>query len=132
MRRMKAILALALSAVSLVACSSGGGGSPPTTIVTGTIAFFIVRASNNRDSVSILPGNTVQLGGVTYDESLNPLALVGDTAWVSRNPSIASVDSHGVVTTIVIGSTWVVGSFKPANSQTSYADSVFITSVGQN
>lgn len=130
MRRIMAILMLVLATVSIAACGSGGGSTPPT-IISGGIAYFVVTASGNRDTVSILPGNTVPLSGVAYDASADPLALVGDTAWVSRSPSIASVDIHGVVTTVAVGSTWVVGTFTPKNSLTSYADSVFINVLGQ-
>ncbi|HVA57102.1 MAG: hypothetical protein WBQ26_09540 [Gemmatimonadaceae bacterium] len=131
MRRMTAILTLILATVSIAACGGGNGSTPPT-IIGGGITYFVVTASNNRDTVSILPGNPVLLSGVAYDAAFDPLALVGDTTWVSRDTTIASVNTHGVVTSIAVGSTWVVGSFVPKNSSTSYADSVFVIVVGRN
>ncbi len=131
MRRIAATLTLALATGAIAGCGGGSTSAPPT-IVSGGIAYFIVTAGAGRDTVAILPGNTVQLSGIAYDGSLDPLALVGDTVWVSRNPAFATVNAHGLVTTVAAGSTWVVGTFTPANTQTGFADSVWINVVGQN
>ena len=131
MRRMTALLAALGSALLISAC----GGSTPgngITIISGSIAYFVVRSTANQDTVSVLAGNPVQLQGVAYDGGLNAIALVGDTLWESRDTTVAKVDGHGLVTTIVPGSTWVIGSFVPKSSQLSYSDSVLIQSLGPN
>ncbi|HEX8725709.1 MAG TPA: Ig-like domain-containing protein [Gemmatimonadaceae bacterium] len=128
---MTALLAGLGSALVISAC----GGSAPgngITIISGSIAYFVVRNTSNQDTASVLAGNTVQLQGTTYDGGFNALALVGDTAWVSRDTTVAKVDAHGLVTTIVPGSTWVLGSFTPKGSQTAYSDSVLINALGPN
>lgn len=131
MRRMIALLAGLGSAVLMAACGGGGNGNS-ITIISGAIAFFVVRSAANQDTVSVLAGNPVQLQGVAFDGGMNPIALVGDTVWTSRDESVATVDAHGLVTTVVPGSTWVVGSFTPKTSQQSFSDSVLIQSLGPN
>jgi hypothetical protein len=131
MRRMTALLAGLGSALMIAACAGSTPGNG-LTIVSGSIAYFIVRSTTNLDTVSILAGNPVQLQGVTYDASYTELALVGDTAWVARDTTVAKVDAHGLVTTVAPGSTWVLGSFTPKNSQTAYTDSVLINALGPN
>lgn len=132
MRRLTTLSILMASALTLAACGSGGGGGNPITVVSGGITYFVVRAPGNRDTVQVVPGGQSQLSGAAYDANLNPLALIGDTTWTSRNPSVATVDIHGLVTTSDTGSVWVLGSFTPKNSQTAYSDSVLIQVLGQN
>ena len=131
MRRMTALLVFLGSAVLISACGGSSAGNG-ITIISDSIAYFVVRGPLNQDTVSVLAGNPAQLQGAAFDAGLNPLALVGDTLWTSRDTTVATVDTHGLVTTIVPGSTWVVGSFTPKSSQLSYADSVLIKSLGPN
>ena len=131
MRRMTALLAGLGSALVISAC----GGSAPgngITIISGSIAYFVVRTAANSDTASPPPGKSVQLQGTTYDGGFNALALIGDTVWTSRDTTVAKVDAHGLVTAIAAGSTWVLGSFTPKNSQTAYSDSVMIVPAVPN
>lgn len=129
MRRMTALLAGFGGALMLSACGGSGGGNP-ITVISGSIEGFVVRATGNRDTASVLVGNTVSLSGTAIDGAGDPLALIGDTTWVSRDTTVATVDVHGLVTTRAVGNTWVVGSFTPKSSQTAYTDSVLVQSLG--
>ncbi len=131
MRRMTALLLALGSAVWISACGGASAGNG-ITIISGSIAYFVVRTTANHDTASVLAGNPVQLQGAAFDAGLNPLALVGDTTWTSRDTTVATVDTHGLVTTIAPGSTWVIGSFTPKSSQLSYSDSVLIEALGGN
>ncbi len=131
MRRMTALLAALGGALLISACRGTAAGSG-ITIISGSIAYFLVRTPTNQDTANVLAGNTVQLQGVAYDGGFNPIALVGDTVWTSRDTTIATVNVHGLVTTVVPGSTWVIGSFTPQSSQSAYADSVRVNSLGPN
>lgn len=134
MRRMKALMIMVAGAGTVAACGggSGGGGDTPVTIVTGNIAYFVVRGPANHDTVQAVSGNQVQLAGTALDGNLSPIALIGDTTWQSRDTTVAQVNAHGVVSTINVGSTWVIGSFTPKSSQTAFSDSVLIQVLGQN
>lgn len=131
MRRMIALLMALGSVAGIAACTGGGGlGGGGVTVVTGGIAYFVVRApTTGEDTVSVPSGQTVQLRGQALDGTLTPLALIGDTVWTSRSTTVATVDSHGLVRTFAAGSTWVVGSFTPANSQVAYSDSALVISA---
>ncbi len=132
MRRLTTLAFLLASVAAVTACGNGGGaGTMPINIVTGNIAYFVVRGPSNRDTVQVVPGGQVQLAGAALDGNLNPIALIGDTTWTSRDTTVARVDVHGLVTTMVAGSTWVVGSFLPKSTTTSFADSVLIQVFGQ-
>ena len=129
MRRITALLVALGSAMCISACGATAPGNG-ITIISGSIAYFIVRSAANQDTASIPAGHQVQLQGAAVDASLNPLALVGDTLWESRDTTVAKVDAHGLVTTVAPGSTWVLGSFTPKNSQVAYSDSVLIDALG--
>ncbi len=131
MRRMTALLAFLGSAVLISACGGSSAGNG-ITIISGSITYFVVRSAANLDTVSVPAGHAVQLQGAAFDAGYNPLALVGDTLWISRDTAVATVDIHGLVTTIVPGTTWVIGSFTPKTSQLSFSDSVLIQSLGPN
>jgi Bacterial Ig-like domain (group 2) len=131
MRRTLAWMTMVGSAAVLAACGTGGAGGNPINVVSGQIAYFVVRASGNRDTAQVVPGGQVQLAGVAYDGALDVLHLVGDTTWTSRDTTIAKVDVHGLVTTVATGNVWIVGSFLPANAAAPFADSVYIQSLGQ-
>ncbi len=130
MRRLIALLMALGSVAGIAACGGTGGGGGGITVVTGGIAYFVVRATTKDDTVSVLAGNTAQLEGAAFDASLNPLALVGDTVWTSRDETVATVDAHGLVTTVAPGSTWVVGAFTPKNASKAYSDSAYIIAEG--
>lgn len=130
MGRKTALLAAMGSALLVGACGGSGGSGGGITVINGNIAYFQVRGPNNQDTVNVLQANTAQLSGVALDASLNQLALVGDTVWTSRDPSIASVDAHGLATAKAVGSIWIVGTFTPKSSQVSFSDSVHFNSVG--
>jgi opacity protein-like surface antigen len=132
MKRLTALLVMLVSALTVAACGSGSGGpNNPITVVSGGIAYFVVRASGNRDTVQVVPGGQANLSGTAYDAALDPLALVGDTTWTSRDTTIARVDTHGLVTTIATGNVWIVGSFLPANAPAPFSDSVLVQVLSQ-
>ncbi|MDE3129394.1 MAG: Ig-like domain-containing protein [Gemmatimonadota bacterium] len=131
MRRLTTLTILLASAAGVAACGSGGGGADtPVTIVTGNIAYFIVSGPSSKDTLQVLPGGQVQLSGAALDGDLNPVALVGDTTWTSRDTTIARVDAHGLVTASAVGSVWVIGSFTPKASSTSFRDSALVQVLG--
>lgn len=56
----------------------------------------------NKDAATVQVGKTTQLRA-----TLEPAGAVGTVTWTSNNPSIASVDSNGLVTGNAIGSTTI-------------------------
>lgn len=130
MRRVSGCVAALAVAIGLAACGGTGGSGGGVTVVNGSIAYFVVRSSAGRDTVSVLAGSSIQLSGKAYDSALEELALVGDTTWVSRDTSIAKVDLHGVVSTSAVGNVWVLGTFTPKNSSFSYTDSALVQAIG--
>jgi hypothetical protein len=130
MRRMTALLVGLGGALAVAACGGSSDGGGGITVINGNIAYFVVRGPNNQDTLSVLQNNTAQLTGKALDASLNELSLVGDTVWVSRDPSVASVDAHGLATAKAVGTVWIIGTFTPKSSQVGFSDSVQFNSVG--
>ncbi len=132
MRRVTTLIIGLAGAATVAACGNGGGGGggSPIDITSGNIAYFVVRARANADTVQVLPGGQAQLTGAAYDGNLNPIALVGDTAWISRDTTVATVDVHGLITAVAVGNTWVIGAFTPKTSSTAYPDSVYVQVFG--
>lgn len=127
--RIAALTLLLGGAVAAAACNAGSTSPGGGTFNGGGVAYFVVLASG-RDTVSGPPGAQAKVSGVAYDAALNPVPLLGDTAWVSRDTTIATVDTHGEVKLIATGNTWVVGTFTPQSSQVSYSDSILVTVLG--
>jgi uncharacterized protein YjdB len=67
----------------------------------------------------------VKLRVVARDGGGDQLTDVGPISFVSQNPSIAVVDSAGVVTAIHVGSTYVAAAL--SNGSSTLADSVAVT-----
>lgn len=106
--RRKLVALGALAAAAAAACGGSSGG-PGLTVVSGGLTYFLVTGQGGQDTVSALPGVKVQLTGSAYDGSLRPLVVKGDTSWTSRDTTLATVNSTGLVTMITPGSTWVIG-----------------------
>ena len=131
MRRTMGFLAALASVVMIAACGgNGGGGGGGVVVLPGGIAYFFVRAASNLDTVTVVAGQVTHLHGTAYDGNMNVLPLNGDTVWTSRSPSIATVDTHGTVSTIGIGQVWVLGTFTAKNSSTSFTDSALVVVLG--
>ncbi len=131
MRRRIGALTLVLGgALAAAACNAGSTGPGGTgTITGGGVAYFVIQASG-RDTVTGPPGSQSQVAGTAYDAALNPVPLLGDTTWVSRDTTVATVDVHGLVKLLATGNTWVVGGFTPQGSQVTYTDSIPVIVLG--
>ena len=91
---------------TLTIASTGLSGSPITaTATTGTGSVATTIVSPRVDTLTAL-GATRSLSAQARDASNNSVA--GTFTWVSRNASVASVSSSGLVTAMADGTTYVV------------------------
>ena len=88
------IASVGLTGSPLTATANGGGGAVASTVVTPHL-----------DTLTAI-GATFGLAAQAKDISLANVA--GTFVWVSRVPSVATVNTSGVVTGVTNGSTWVV------------------------
>ncbi len=91
--QISAVVAL----VGLTACGDSGSGIRITGANPGAVAGVIVSPS----SASITVGLTVQMAATLVDGQGNEVS--GDVSWTSSDPTVASVDSGGLVTGLVAG-----------------------------
>jgi Bacterial Ig-like domain (group 2) len=68
--------------------------------------FMIESARGRRDMARLNPGATLKLSAIRYEMWPGPRhALDAGVRWISADPSIATVDAHGVVTAVHVGTT---------------------------
>lgn len=98
-RRLTAVLAVSL--LTLSACSSDDNGTGGSTVVE----VEIVTIPNNLTLTELIPGNTRQMLGVPTNSSGN---FVDRTVtWASSNPGAATVDNNGLVTAVAGGVAYI-------------------------
>lgn len=90
------LAALALLPVSLGACGGGGGDGPAG---NDGIASVLLNAP----SLQLLPGRTEQLQAVALNAAGTPVAGAPPASWRSSNNAVATVNTSGLVTAVVVG-----------------------------
>jgi hypothetical protein len=101
-QKRNGITFLAACALAIVACNSAST-SPPEGIQSISIA-----APDGKNSLNIAVNGTVTLQVNGKDVGGAAIAITGTPTFVSRNASIASVDSKGVLLALKTGSTYVI------------------------
>ena len=112
-----------LASVALVhasaGCGGGGGGTGPTTNPADRVDSIALSSDSlDLDSIDVVDGDTLRLHAVPHDSGGSPVAGV-QVAWVSSNPSVATVSSDGLITGVGLGdadiTVSVVGASSTAN-----------------
>ena len=103
--------------------ATNASNSPQTIAVTFIITpapASMTYAANGATAFLLAPLQTVTPTAMVLDASGNPIANAALT-FMSRAPSVASVDAHGVIAGVAAGSGWVV-----ARASQTVADSVWL------
>jgi trimeric autotransporter adhesin len=120
---IKSILTLLMVAFALAACSSSGSNIQPI------VALSAVTV--NPSSATVAPGTTKQFQAVGLYSNGNQVDVTDSVTWSSSNPSVATVNSHGLATAVGPGSAQIrasMGAFSGAATlSTAAIQSIAIT-----
>ena len=96
------VTAVAPGTATITATSEGKSGSASITVAKVAVGSVTIQPAGP----SVVLGNTAQLSAIVRDVNGN---VVTDrtVTWTSSNPSVATVSSSGVVTSVALGSTTI-------------------------
>ena len=105
------VTAISAGSTTITATSSGLSASASLSVVSAAVASVQISPS----TASVVIGGSVTLSATAFDADGNPLAGRAVT-WSTQNPTVASVNSSGVVSAISSGSTMVTATIEGKSS----------------
>ncbi|HEX3867864.1 MAG TPA: Ig-like domain-containing protein, partial [Gemmatimonadaceae bacterium] len=106
MRKQSSLLLNVARVAIAAAALACGGGESGTNAVTGTGTLTTVNVTLGASTLS--PGQTTTATATGLDQS-GASVNTGTVTWTSSVPSVATVNSAGVVTAVNVGTTQIIG-----------------------